>query len=462
MDVDAEGICRYFSGPLHFYGTDDSWESVTNGATLPEGSDSWSWAPDWAGNGSWLFGSTGAMDYGSMTFDLINGANITVVDNYNNKTTVGTFLLDTDNYTMRMTDAGVLHDPGRDAIVTQWGNIKVLSLTADAMQLGVIRDNDPSDGPCLLVYNFISEEYKNNWTPTVEDPKPTLPDGWQDDISQVVTSTIVWKLSAENPFDWASLYGERMNNYQTLADYPDWCTPNPLASDVTLALDSKNLTYTVALPDGTEIEGTYTLDGEGIYTFNNGLGLYIIGSNSVEFTASTDNQLRVLSYEKNTSGVINDLWLGLPELDASGKVYQYVAYHFVAQLEAGPQAPTYQSRASFFDQGWSFTESNYLSVSKEGTYAYTISGGSDSPQGLFFDLFAIKKDYPNASLELVSVVVDGNSLAFDAELVEYIDGDDPMDLRIYVLNPWNQQAFTTEQFVYTSTIEISVAVSFNE
>lgn len=464
MDVDEEGTCRYFSGPLHFYGTDDSWETVTNGATPPEGSDSWSWAADWAGNGSWLFGSTGAMDYGSMTFDLINGANITVVDNYNNQTTVGTFLLDTDNHTMRMTDAGLLHDPGRDAIVTQWGNIKVLSLTANAMQLGVIRDNDPSEGPCLLVYNFISEEYKNNWTPTIEDPKPSLPDGWQDDISQVVTSKIVWKLSATNPFDWATLYGERMNNFQSLSDYPDWCTPNSLASDVTLTLDSKNFVYTVALPDGTEIEGSYTLDSEGIYTFDGGLGIYTIGSNWVEFTASPDNQLRVLSYEKNTSGVISDLWLGLPELDGSGKVYQYMAYHFEAQMEAAPQAPTYESRASFFDQGWNFTESNYVGITKEGSYTYTISGGSDSPQGIFFDLFAIRKDYPNASLELISVVIDGTSLSFDPELVSYCDGDDPMDLRIYVYNPWagDGQAFTMEQFIYTSTIELNVAVSFNE
>ncbi|MGL4852989.1 MAG: hypothetical protein ACRC3Z_10160 [Phocaeicola sp.] len=464
MDVDAEGVCRYFSGPLHFYGTDDCWDNITAGQTLPDGSDSWSWAADWAGNGSWLFGSTGAMDYGSMTFDLVNGANITVVDNYNNRTTVGTFLLDTDNHTMRMTDAGILHDPGRDAIVTQWGNIKVLSLTANAMQLGVIRDNDPSEGPCLLVYNFISEDYKNNWTPAqTEDPKPELPDGWQEDISQVVTSTIVWKLSADNPFDWATLYGERMNGFQSMSDYPDWCTPNSQASNVTLTLDSRNSVYAIALPDGTEVEGAYTLDSEGIYTFDNGLASYIIGSDWVNFTASSDNQLRVLSYEKNTSGIISDLWLGLPELDGSGKVYQYMAYHFVAQMDE-PQTVTYESRASYFDQGWSFTESNYVGISKDGTYTYTITGSNDSPQGFFFDVFSIQKEYPNASLELVSVVVDGSALSFDPELVNYCEGDNEGDARIYIYNPWagDGQAFTMDQFAYQSSIEVNVKVSFNE
>lgn len=60
LDIDAESTCRYFVGPLYFYGTADNWNSVTLGEAV--GGDSWSWAADWAGNGSWLFGSTGAME----------------------------------------------------------------------------------------------------------------------------------------------------------------------------------------------------------------------------------------------------------------------------------------------------------------------------------------------------------------------------------------------------------------
>lgn len=76
LDVDAQGKTTYFVGPLAllFYGTDDTWEQVTEGKANFSGADSWNWQADWAGNGSWLFSSTGAMDYGSMTFDLIDGA----------------------------------------------------------------------------------------------------------------------------------------------------------------------------------------------------------------------------------------------------------------------------------------------------------------------------------------------------------------------------------------------------
>ena len=41
LDLNAEGQSRYFVGPLYFYGTDDSWATVTEGQTI-EG-DSWNW-----------------------------------------------------------------------------------------------------------------------------------------------------------------------------------------------------------------------------------------------------------------------------------------------------------------------------------------------------------------------------------------------------------------------------------
>jgi glycosyltransferase involved in cell wall biosynthesis len=46
------------------------------------------------------------------------------------------------------------------------------------MQLAALRDPVLSgEGACLLVYNFISKDYKDNWTPgVVAEPEPTLPD----------------------------------------------------------------------------------------------------------------------------------------------------------------------------------------------------------------------------------------------------------------------------------------------
>ena len=170
LDVDSKSVCRYFIGPLYYYGTDDCWESVTDGQKIT--GDSWNWAPDWAGNSSWMFPTTpNGFDFGYMEFDLNKGANVTVYDAYNGKTSKGSFMLDTDKHTLTMTDALMLHDPDHDALVTKWGSVKVLSLTEDHMQLGVVRDNSKNEGPCLFVYNFISEDYRDHWTPTISQAR---------------------------------------------------------------------------------------------------------------------------------------------------------------------------------------------------------------------------------------------------------------------------------------------------
>jgi hypothetical protein len=70
------------------------------------------------------------------------------------------------------------------------------------------------EDPCLLVYNFISKDYADNWVPGEQPvPEPQLPDGWKDDVTKIVLKTITWKLSDQNPIDWCNLDGSRMNGW---------------------------------------------------------------------------------------------------------------------------------------------------------------------------------------------------------------------------------------------------------
>ena len=48
LDLDANAVSRYYMGPLYFYGTNDSWLSVTDKVAV--GGDSWNWCPDYKGN----------------------------------------------------------------------------------------------------------------------------------------------------------------------------------------------------------------------------------------------------------------------------------------------------------------------------------------------------------------------------------------------------------------------------
>jgi len=158
LDLDANAKSKFFAGPEFFYGTFDNWDIVTNGAKAPSGADSWNWCPDYPGN-SWLMP---AMNYGSMTFNLKNGAYVSVTNNAIPAlgTKSGTYLLDEAAHTLKLTDAGIIHDKGTDGMVKDWGSIRILSMTADHMQLAALRDPVLSgQGACQLVYNFVSKAY---------------------------------------------------------------------------------------------------------------------------------------------------------------------------------------------------------------------------------------------------------------------------------------------------------------
>ena len=92
LDLDADATSRYFLGPIYFFTNTYTWDNLHNAAgenyldadawdatkaitpNLSEtGTATWYWLADYPGN-SWM---CDAADFGSMTFDLIGGANIT-------------------------------------------------------------------------------------------------------------------------------------------------------------------------------------------------------------------------------------------------------------------------------------------------------------------------------------------------------------------------------------------------
>ena len=261
-----------------------------------------------------------AADFGSMTFDLIGGANITVdQEAYGLGKSTGSYMLDVDKHTITFSDAYPVHDSNRDAEMKAATEFRILYLTDDAMQIMVV----PS-GAC---YNFISKEYKDNWVPgEVADPEPALPDGWQDDISQTVNKSITWKLSETNPLDWCNLDGSRMNGWSSPADYPSWLgtLDASVYKNFSMTLNSDDLTANFVAPDGTKTACTYTLDEKGIYTFSTEIPSFaVIGW--ANFSADSNRQLRIMSIEKDASGAVTGMWLGAKDAVKP----EYTAYHLV-------------------------------------------------------------------------------------------------------------------------------------
>lgn len=398
-----------------------------------------------------------------MEFDLNNGANVTVYDGINDKTSKGTFMLDTDNHTLKMTDAGLLHDGDHDALVTNWGSMKVLSLTEDHMQLGVVRDNS-TEGPCLLVYNFISEDYRNNWTPTIStgEVTPTLQDDWRDFVEPKTQNVVTYKLAEDDgAFDWCNLDGTQKNLTAS--------TAIACIGDLTLVMNHSKKTYSVTTPSGETVEGTYTLDDKGVYTFSKGLPVVQLSTDGLaNFKANADKTLRILSIATDgESNSLSDLWLGSAERDDQGNTVQYMGYHFQPYV-AGNTVKKYPAVLYCGENtNYTFQDSDPIYITEEGTYTATVNGSlTTDGKIIYLQVDKLLKDHPNADIIIRDVKVDGQSIAFDdAAITRTVDDNangGKYNGRRYFYNPWaSDNSFASSALSFTKSLSVTFEVKFD-
>jgi hypothetical protein len=319
LDVDAKSVTRLFSGPLFFHG-----RSMKYGGGCVDAVDCWNWDADYAGN-SWVMP---AADYGSMTFSLINGPFIDTNQKTVGRTESGTYYLDVNKKTISITDAGILHDLGRDACVAAWGDVKILSLTENGMQLGVLRTS--CEGPCLLVYNYISEDYYNNWTPKIPPHKddegfnPTFAPG---EILNLLTggasSGRYWTVDATgNPIDWIG----NGNGWTTAAENTkDWgwvATWDTSVKDSWVRFDTWGGQNYTRFQNGVETKGTFTIDEEKKQITLVGNTLLLNPESWMNPTETVLTIVKSFGSEYKTKGI----WLGT-RYDPTKK--EWFAFHYV-------------------------------------------------------------------------------------------------------------------------------------
>ena len=161
FDLKPDGSHYKFVGPVFFYGKDACWASYTN--NQPVVGETTGWDADFASI-SWAISSADHCQ-GTMTFyqdedgnDKVKVHQVQADGSY--KDSEGTFTVDEKNKTITMTiDPLNAVEYIGGIIRTDETKIKVMSLSDEALQLGVIRSSDGQ----LMIYNYVTSDVKNGY-----------------------------------------------------------------------------------------------------------------------------------------------------------------------------------------------------------------------------------------------------------------------------------------------------------
>lgn len=151
-----------FVGPVFFYGKDASWASYTN--NQPVVGETTGLDADYASIKSWAITDPSHCN-GTMTFykdedgnDKVKVHQVQADGSY--KDSEGTFTVDEKNKTITMTIDPLNAVEYIGGITrTDETKIKVMSLSDEALQLGVIRSSDGQ----LMIYNYVTSDVKNGY-----------------------------------------------------------------------------------------------------------------------------------------------------------------------------------------------------------------------------------------------------------------------------------------------------------
>ena len=161
FDLKPDGSHYKFVGPVFFYGKDACWASYTN--NQPVVGETTGWDADFASI-SWAISSADHCQ-GTMTFyqdkdgnDKVKVHQVQADASY--KDSEGTFTVDEKNKTITMTIDPLNAVEYIGGITrTDETKIKVMSLSDEALQLGVIRSGDGQ----LMIYNYVTSDVKNGY-----------------------------------------------------------------------------------------------------------------------------------------------------------------------------------------------------------------------------------------------------------------------------------------------------------
>ena len=388
LDVDEEGKCRKYSCPLYFYGSDDSWRTVTNGE--PVQGDVWSWMPNYMGGDSWI---CAAKEYGYMKFNEDG----TVEVNQNGTSKTGTFTVDETNKTLTLEGVEILYLDNYHASATNWSNkLKILAIDETGMQIGVMRDNDPNEGLCTWSFNYVNEEAR----------KPTKFNvsllHWDDNYNSAWASFYSEIKVEEGKQYTFEATGQRDGGKVVVLDFPGLkkTYPNAIIRIDKIECDGNDVTFDVSKFKFGDIEnnGNYRIEIFNIWGAGTGSDSPFGGGAKEREPALAFNSSMKITY---TIVTLEGFQCGL------------------------------SAAANDWSGDWG---SEKIGVGGPGTY--TVVNHTPVPNGMVVvvDIEGFSAAYPNASITFDKVEVDGAEVVFDASKIKTGDIEGKGNYRIELFN----------------------------
>ncbi len=343
MDMNADGKCIYFAGPMYFSGYadgDDRREEWSYWAwdVLPEelpytvnGQEQTSflnWSPDYPGN-TWIMAPG---DYGTITF---NGVDKTVSTTIFGVTESGTFDLDDETWKLTIngvilpTDTARLNDHGGQYEENDLHNVRIFALSDSAMQIGIKRTTEGGNlSQWVNVYNFICDDYNYPVPEEFTYTEPVKTSFAQADLE----GTWIYDSVAQDWIGWTkvgdqgtTVEAKRLNSWSTRAEMvttlASW---GGKADSIFTANDAKEYVF--------NNDGSCTLAGvANTYTVSNGVitfGTALVDEISVVFFGMTGTSITVLDVKIDNNEdpyTYEGIWIG----QKNGDKFESSAVHLI-------------------------------------------------------------------------------------------------------------------------------------
>lgn len=350
LDLDANGVSQRFGGAIWFWTAGYTWDALhtaagenfldadpwdPTAAIAPflddSGAAQWYWAADWAGNG-WI---GDAADYGEMTFDLDNGANVTTdMSGTGLGTFKGSWMLDVKNHTISFTDAWPVVTPN------YWGQItselpsrtfEILYLNENNMMLLATTSSTP------ITLNFI----RKGWVPEIEVSEKEVedPDYGGDantDLTTTTNTTKQWMLVEDAPYDWFywdNAAGEwTSNGFSKPSDYGTWApqADKKKVGKFLLTLSKNSDTagqYMFNDMDGNTYDGKYTVENGNKFVFDQQINWFSATNDSEHPWSVSINTSELYLLQNSGTKTKPIYWFGTPsKWDSQGRVTEYLSF----------------------------------------------------------------------------------------------------------------------------------------